>query len=142
MVKTAARAIAPGLISIFNQYIDESLFPDDFKFADITPALMANDPLDKNIYRPISILSDLSKVLEGIMNDQLSDYFNHILFTLISAFRKHYSCQSILLKMIEDWKSALDKQNIIGAVMIDLSKAFDNTTFTSGRENGKLWYIK
>ncbi len=100
------------------------MFPDDFKFANITPAFTANDPLDKNNYRSISILSVLSKVLEGIMNDQLSDYFNHILSTLISAFRNNYSCQSILLKMIEDWKSALDKQNIIGAVTIDLSKTF------------------
>ncbi len=112
-------------ISIFNQCIDESIFTDNFKFANITPALKANDPLDKNNCRPISFLSVLSKVLEGIMNDQLSDYFNHILSTLISAFRKHYSCQIILLKMIEDWKYALDKQKIIGAVTIDLSKAFD-----------------
>ncbi len=59
------------------------------------------------------------------MNDQLSDYFNHILSTLISSFQKHYSCQSIFLKMIEDCKSALDKQHSIGAVTIDLSKAFD-----------------
>ncbi len=58
------------------------------------------------------------------MNDELSDYFNHILSTLISAFRKNYSCQSILLKMI-DWKSAFDKQKLIDAVTIDLSKAFD-----------------
>ncbi len=95
-------------------------------FADITPAFKSNDPIDKNNYRPISILSVLSKVLEGIMNDHLSDYFKHILSTLISAFRKNnYSCQCILLKMIEDWKSALDKQRIIGAVPIDLSKAFD-----------------
>ncbi len=86
LVKTAAREIAPSLTSIFNQCIDESLFPDDFKFTDITLAFKTNDPLDKNNYRPISILSVLSKILEGIMNDQLSDYFNHILSTLISAF--------------------------------------------------------
>ncbi len=110
MVKTAAREIYPGLTSICNQCIDKSILPDDFKFADITPAFKANDPLIKNNYRPISILSVLSKVLEGIMNDQLSDYFNDILSTLISAFRTYYSCQSILLKMFEEWKSALDKK--------------------------------
>ncbi len=76
LVKTAAKEIAPSLTSIFNQCIDESIFPDDFKFADITPAFKANNPLDKNNYRPITILSVLSKALEGIMNDQLSDYFN------------------------------------------------------------------
>ncbi len=55
------------------------------------------------------------------MNDQLSDYFNHIL-SLISAFINNYSCQSILRIMIEDWKSALDKQKIIGGITIDLCK--------------------
>ncbi len=62
------------------------------KFADITPAFKAIDPPDKNNYRLISILSVLSKVPKGIINDQLSDYFNHILSTFISAFRKNYSC--------------------------------------------------
>ncbi len=59
------------------------------------------------------------------MNDQLSDYFNHIMSTFISDFQNNYSCQSILLKMIEDWKSVLDIQKIIGAVRVNLSKAFD-----------------
>ena len=55
----------------------------------------------------------------------MTDYFNPILSEYISAFRKGYSCQSILLKMVEDWKHALDSGNIVYALMIDLSKAFD-----------------
>ena len=59
------------------------------------------------------------------MNDQLKTYFDNILSKFLSAFRKNYSCQSILLKMIEDWKKALDHGLTVGAIMIDLSKAFD-----------------
>ncbi len=43
----------------------------------------------------------------------------------LSAFCKNYSCQSVLIKMIEDWKMALDQQQTRGAIFIDLSKAFD-----------------
>ena len=59
------------------------------------------------------------------MNDQLQSFFDCILSKLLSAFRKNYSCQSVLLKMISDWKKALDNGKTIGVVMIDLSKAFD-----------------
>ena len=41
-----------------------------------------------------------------------------------SGFRQKCSCQSILLRMIEEWKSANDNGNLVGAIAIDLSKAF------------------
>ena len=59
------------------------------------------------------------------MNEQLSDYFITILNKLLCAFRKNYNCQSLLVKMVDEWKMALDKRYITGAVFMDLSKAFD-----------------
>ena len=46
------------------------------------------------------------------MNDQLTDYFLTILSKLLCAFRKKYSCQSLLVKMVDEWKNALDKKYI------------------------------
>ncbi len=54
----------------------------------------------------------------------MNDFFNPILSAYISAFRTGYSCQSLLLKMTEDWRECLDSHKCIGALMIDLSKAF------------------
>ena len=51
-------------------------------------------------------------------------YFNPYLSKFLSAYRKGYSCESVLLHLIEDWKGALDKNSVVGTVM-DLSKAFD-----------------
>ena len=59
------------------------------------------------------------------MNNQLTEYFVTILNKLLCAFRKRYSCQSLLVKMVDEWKVALDKVCITGAVFMDLSKAFD-----------------
>ena len=42
-----------------------------------------------------------------------------------AAFRRHHSCQSVLIKISEDWKQALDRNKYVGAILMDLSKAFD-----------------
>ena len=59
------------------------------------------------------------------MNDQLFGYFLDKFHEFQSAFRKRYSCQSLLLKAVDDWKYALDQNLKIGVVFMDLSKAFD-----------------
>ena len=42
-----------------------------------------------------------------------------------SAYRKHYSANHVLTSLIENWKKNLDNIKIVGAVLMDLSKAFD-----------------
>ena len=59
------------------------------------------------------------------MEIQLGDYFNSVFHPYLCAFRKGHGCQTILLKLIEDWRTALDKNQYIAAVLMDLSKAFD-----------------
>ena len=56
---------------------------------------------------------------------QMLDHFRELFNILLSAFRKHFSCQSLLLKLIEDRKSALDKGHKTSAAFMDLSKAFN-----------------
>ena len=56
----------------------------------------------------------------------MSDFENSIYHPYISAFRRQHSCQSVLLRLTEDWRVALDNGNLIGTVLMDLSKAFDS----------------
>ena len=56
----------------------------------------------------------------NVVNDQLYVYFVDIFEKLLCAFRKKYSCQSVLTKMIEDWKLAIDENEIVGALFMDL----------------------
>ena len=53
------------------------------------------------------------------------NYTNIILNDKISAYRQGYSSQHILLKLTEEWRRHLDKNKVVGAVLMDLSKAFD-----------------
>ena len=68
----------------------------------------------------------ISKIYEGLLAEQLTCHFQGILDNYRSAFRKTYGCQTILLKLVEDWRHALDNKMIVGAILTDLSKAFDS----------------
>ena len=80
-----------------------------------------------NNYRPISVLPVLSKVLERIVHAQLSYHLetNNLLPPQQSGFRPGYSTMSLLLKLLSDWMTAIDKGCYVGAVFLDLRKAFD-----------------
>ncbi len=125
LVKIASQELYIPLTNVLNSSLGNSNFPDQMKYANISPAYKKNEPLEKGNYRPISVLTCFSKLFEGIIADQMNDFFNPILSAYISAFRSGYSCQSLLLKMTEDWRENLDNHKCVGALMIDLSKAFD-----------------
>ena len=113
------------IYKLFNYRIDKGEFPNDLKHADIVSVYKKNNKCEKENYRPISILSNLSKIYEKLMYNQLYDYFDNILLPTQCGFRKGYSAQHCLLVMIEKIKETIDKGNEFGALLTDLSKAFD-----------------
>ena len=92
---------------------------------DVTPVYKKENNLKRDNYRPLSILTVISKLYENVLNTQMVNHFYVLFNELLAAFRKSYSCQTLLIKFIEDLKSALDKGHKIGTVYMDLSKAFD-----------------
>ena len=108
-----------------NACIENSKFPSEMKHAELSPLFKKIGNLLKGNYRPGSILTVLSKIHDDLMNDQLYAYLEDIFEELLSAFRKKYSCQSLLTKLIDDWKIRLDSNQVVGAVFMGLSNAFD-----------------
>ena len=100
-------------------------FHNELKQADIIPAHKKKSKLSKENYRPISILPNISKVYERCLYNQISDYFEDILSKYQCGFRKGYSAQHCLSVMIERWKQMVDCGGVFGALLTDLSKAFD-----------------
>ena len=109
----------------FNNSLFSSNFPSNLKAADILPTHKKKDKSDIENYRPISILPTLSKIYERCMYDQMYKYFDQILSKYQCGFRQGYNTQHCLLMMVEKWKEALDKGGLGGALLTDLSKAFD-----------------
>ena len=126
LLKLGAFPLAGILCKLINISISECKFPDVLKLAEISALFKKIDRLCKDNYRPVSILTALSKVFERCHSNQLLFYFEKLFSKFLSGFRKGYSCQSTLLRMIEDWKSSLDNGNNVGTIAVDLSKAFDS----------------
>ena len=76
-------------------------------------------------YRSVSILPNFSKVHERCLYDQMHKYFNFILSKWPCGFRKGFSTLHCLLMMTEKWRKCFGKGGISGAILTDLSKAFD-----------------
>ena len=89
------------------------------------PVFKKDSRTGKNNYRPISILPNISKIYERCINKQLEEYFQALLSKYQCGFRKGYSVINTLLPMIEKWRKFLDAGGAFGALLTDLSKAFD-----------------
>ena len=80
--------------------------PTPIKFENVSPIFKSDDNMYKGNFRPVSILPVSSKLHEGILIDEILDHFREIFDVLPSVYRRHYSCQIVILKFVEDVKSA------------------------------------
>ena len=108
---------------IINLPLENGCSPDDLKLAEVRPIFKKNDDLDKENYRPVSALFNVSKVFERIIYSQIDVFMQDKLSNLLTGFRK--SPQHCLMYMLENWKNMLDKGGYVCAMFMDLSKAFD-----------------
>ena len=108
----------------FNYCIDKGKFPNNLKYANIVPVDKKNK-CEKENYRCVSILPNLSKIYEKLIYNQLYKCFDNILFPSQYGFRKGYSTQHCLLVLIEKFKETIDRGNEFGALLTKLFKVFD-----------------
>ena len=125
ILKTSADICSFPLKNCFNSSLNTARFPEGLKWASITPVFKKGDSASVENYRPISILPTVSKVFERIMADQLTSFFESRFSGLLCGFRKGRSTQHALLRLLNHWQKALDDSNIVGTVLMDLSKAYD-----------------
>ena len=92
--------------------------------ADITPVFKKNNLLEKENYRPVSVLPVVSKIFERIMQKQVTLFTEKLLSPYLCGYKKGFSTQQVLISLIEGWKKKLDQKGYGGAILMDLSKAF------------------
>ena len=125
IIKTAANVTDSHLAHIINKNLKKNQFSEDAKTA-LVRSIYKNDDRGKiKNYRPASLLNGFSKIYKRFLHDSLSNFTDKVLSKFVSAYRKSYSSNHVFLKLTEEWKKSLDDKNIIGAVLMDLSKAFD-----------------
>ena len=128
MLKKTASSIAPHLTQLFNLSLREGKVPTDWKTSNVTPIHKSGDKSAVTNYRPISLLSLVSKVLEKIIHNRITEYLcsNDLLSSNQFGFRPGFSTQDALLTVTNDWHQLLSTNRQIAAVFFDLRKAFDS----------------
>ena len=126
MLKSSSDICNVALQNIWNSEILGKLyFPNKLKLAYITPAYKKEDPTLVENYRPVSVLPSVSTIFERIIQKQFSNFVDQFLSPCLCGYRKGYNTQYTLLALIEKWKKELDNKGYAGAILMDLSKAFD-----------------
>ncbi|KAJ1115224.1 hypothetical protein NDU88_003450 [Pleurodeles waltl] len=112
-----------------NISFETATFPESWKNAKISALFKKPlpDPKDLKNYRPISLLPVPAKILEKIVNRQLSHHLeeNNTLDPSQSGFHSNQSSETALIAAFNDIRTLLDKGETAALILLDLSDAFD-----------------
>ena len=127
MLKETARSIAPSVTKLFNLSLRTGCFPTDWKTSHVVPIPKSDQHSSPSNYRPISLLSILSKVLERHVHHLVTEHLSlgHSLSQDQWGFRANRSTTLALLRVTNDWLQSLDARVEVCATFFDFRKAFD-----------------
>ena len=78
-----------------------------------------DETTNKENYRPVSVLPLISKIFERIIHDQLSEYLEKYLNSILCGSRKTHSTQHALFKLLQAWEEELDKGGFVGTILME-----------------------
>ena len=126
-LKLAADIVFQPIHHIVCLSIIQCKFPDIWKYSKVIPLHKKGDMTDRKNYRPVAILSPVSKVVEKIVYEQIYDYFtrNQLFHPNLHGYRRNRSTQTALIQVYDRWIRAAMEGKLSGVVLLDLSAAFD-----------------
>ena len=127
LLKEAADQLAPILTTIFRSSYQQATVPEEWRKASVVPIFKKGDHATASNYRPVSLTSICSKVMEHIVSSQIMRHLdlNNILSNAQHGFRKRRSCESQLILSTDDLLKSLDGNIQTDAILLDFAKAFD-----------------
>lgn len=127
IVKNNADTFAVLLQNMFNSIIETGTYPNCLKVAKVIPIFKSGDSNDVGNYRPISTLSVFNKVFEKLLVTRILDFFHKhdVLYKLQYGFRQGCSTLIAITELVDSILNELDNRKIVGALFLDLKKAFD-----------------
>lgn len=126
VLKECADELAPSLTKLFNLSLSQGIVPREWKFANVVPVFKKGDKHLTDDYRPISLLSLVSKVLERAICNRIQDEVIHLISILQHGFLKGRSTVTQLLTVLHEINQTLDNSGQTDIIYMDFSKAFDS----------------
>ena len=119
--------LANPLAKIVNISLSTGIHPDKLKIAKITPIYKKGSKLSTSNYRPISLLSNINKLIERLVYNRVFDFANkqNLFYKLQFGFRPKHSTAHALTNITEEIRNSLDRGKFSCAVFVDFQKAFD-----------------
>ena len=126
-VKQIISLILAPLSFVFNLSISLGQIPTQIKTAKVIPVFKSGDPLCMDNYRPISLLSVFSKILEKIVCNRLTSFLetNNLINSNQFGFRKKHSTFHPIIHLLNNVTTASNSNKYSTAIFCDLHKAFD-----------------
>lgn len=128
LLKETAIQVAPSLCALFNKSLSLGIVPDDWKLANVVPVFKKGEKDHMENYRPISLLSLVSKVMERCVFTTIKDQTTSLISTVQHGFVPGRSCTTQLIEVLDHIGSLLDRGNQIDVIYLDMSKAFDKVS--------------
>ena len=130
LLKTNAKQFPEPLSKLFQASIDEGKIPGDWKEALVTPLFKKGDKSTPSNYRPVSLTSICSKVLEHTIHSHIMKHLDkhQILTDYQHGLGASRSCESQLLITINDIAKSMNAGEQMDAILLDFSKAFDKVS--------------
>ena len=127
LFKRLSSALINPLTLIINQSLVTGIFPNKLKIAKVLPLFKKEDHTVMDNYRPISLLTAISKLFEKVVFSQLYDFFHHnnLFYDSQYGFLKKHSTEYAAMELTDKVLKDIDEKNISLAIFMDLSKAFD-----------------
>ena len=117
-----------GITKLFNKSLSYGKLPDDWKLANIVPVYKKGEKNQVENYRPISLLSVVSKVLERCVLNNIRCHLVALINESQHGFIPGKSCTSQLVEVLDYIRSLLDAGKQTDVIYMDMSKAFDKVS--------------
>ena len=128
MLKRLNESTITPLSMIFNKSLEEGIFPERMKLADVVPMFKSQDRSECTNYRPISLLLTLSKLLEKVVYSRTYTYLekHEKLYVSQYGFREGHSCENTISELVSQIVKGQQEGMYTLSIFLDLSKAFDS----------------
>ena len=127
ILKMTSDTLCNHLATVFNKSLSQSIFPTNWKIANVSAIFKKDKDVLKNNYRPISLLCCMSKIFERLVFNEMYTYFidNRLLTPCNSGFKKLDSTVNQLIHIVHSIHQGLEEHNDVCMTFLDISKAFD-----------------